>query len=82
MPMISIHALREESDALRTGFGVQHTYFYPRPPRGERLRHVVLKSFHRLISIHALREESDRRKEPEEEQDTNFYPRPPRGERR
>ena len=36
------------------------SYFYPRPPRGERLLAYSTKYGAELISIHALREESDR----------------------
>ena len=57
--MISIHALREESDARRR-FRCRLTgNFNPRPPRGERLDHDSGVELHGLISIHALREESD-----------------------
>ena len=35
---ISIHALREEGDNLYTSNSCQILYFYPRPPRGGRLR--------------------------------------------
>ena len=34
--VISIHALREEGDALHADFGVVCHDFYPRPPRGGR----------------------------------------------
>ena len=34
-------------------------YFYPRPPRGGRLRRCSGKAFDQPISIHALREEGD-----------------------
>ena len=36
---ISIHALREEGDALRVSSNTASKYFYPRPPRGG--RHLV-----------------------------------------
>ena len=36
-----------------------HGYFYPRPPRGGRLRGRVVLRPHSSISIHALREEGD-----------------------
>ena len=56
---ISIHALREEGDIHPCKQGVQQNNFYPRPPRGGRLRcHVPAHRGHR-ISIHALREEGD-----------------------
>ena len=35
--LISIHALREESDPLPPGPAAEHKDFNPRPPRGERL---------------------------------------------
>ena len=35
---ISIHALREEGDAVRRRVGAEHRNFYPRPPRGGRPR--------------------------------------------
>ena len=57
--VISIHALREEGDALhsycRTGF----RNFYPRPPRGGRLHWNRPGRTNQSISIHALREEGD-----------------------
>ena len=56
---ISIHAPREGSDA---GFVCSLTkiiYFYPRSPRGERLRKVTCVCLLREISIHAPREGSD-----------------------
>ena len=37
----------------------RNTDFYPRPPRGGRLRHVQLPSDYSPISTHALREEGD-----------------------
>ena len=36
---ISIHALREEGDRVRFLWSSQRHNFYPRPPRGGRLRH-------------------------------------------
>ncbi len=33
---ISIHALREEGDAMCVAFSSAKAYFYPRPPRGGR----------------------------------------------
>ena len=38
---ISIHALREESDMCCKAIAMRKSYFYPRPPRGERLRPVL-----------------------------------------
>ena len=57
--MISIHALREESDRSYRRAGVGHRNFNPRPPRGERRRACRGRAACRSISIHALREESD-----------------------
>ena len=56
-------------------------YFYPRPPRGERLAPRVFKPRAASISIHALREESDPAGCSHVLQLRHFYPRPPRGER-
>ena len=57
---ISIHALREEGDAVT--FEAKHTNsdFYPRPPRGGRPLAVKNSCVHEAISIHALREEGDK----------------------
>ena len=59
MNSISIHALREEGDAV-SGWATRLLLnFYPRPPRGGRLLEFgqILRCFG--ISIHALREEGD-----------------------
>ena len=57
---ISIHALREEGDAVAVSRQLLTEHFYPRPPRGGRpvygrIVHVLVS-----ISIHALREEGDK----------------------
>ena len=57
---ISIHALREEGDPLRTFRLLAVIYFYPRPPRGGRLRQNDIHRNIGEISIHALREEGDK----------------------
>ena len=57
--IISIHALREEGDRQQYVILVDFWYFYPRPPRGGRLRTWVYCGFASGISIHALREEGD-----------------------
>ena len=57
--LISIHALREESDLTLTGCGESWENFNPRSPRGERLSIIDGKISKNIISIHALREESD-----------------------
>ena len=56
--------------------------FYPRPPRGGRLRPQLAMPLLSLISIHALREEGDCRLRKRKDWSTHFYPRPPRGGRR
>ena len=56
---ISIHALREEGDAMHSRTMSRLVDFYPRPPRGGRPA-VCRGRFRRPpISIHALREEGD-----------------------
>ena len=57
--LISIHALREESDLGTIHAGIQCFDFNPRPPRGERLSVFQPVAGIEKISIHALREESD-----------------------
>ncbi len=57
--MISIHALREEGDALSRSRLPKLPYFYPRPPRGGRPGPAPSAAAARWISIHALREEGD-----------------------
>ena len=57
---ISIHPLREEGDA--TGLRISDVlelHFYPRPPRGGRLKVDQDGPCYAGISIHALREEGD-----------------------
>ena len=56
---ISIHALREEGDQDIPLVPLIDDNFYPRPPRGGRLIHVVSPPDAQNISIHALREEGD-----------------------
>ena len=55
--------------------------FYPRPPRGGRLRIQRHSSSARSISIHALREEGDAGEVSSLCKRHDFYPRPPRGGR-
>ena len=55
--------------------------FYPRPPRGGRLRRHSELTNVQIISIHALREEGDRMTPSASTSRQNFYPRPPRGGR-
>ena len=56
---ISIHALREEGDALHPYHVIHTDDFYPRPPRGGRRDTNQLYLAPVEISIHALREEGD-----------------------
>ena len=79
--IISIHALREESDHRRPCSQALLHDFNPRPPRGE--RPIVFPPLSQTggISIHALREESDRAPAFDDHQRRHFNPRPPRGER-
>ena len=78
---ISIHALREEGDVLRTAMCRHASYFYPRPPRGGRHDANHHDSRRSRISIHALREEGDPSRAIRPTRASNFYPRPPRGGR-
>ena len=79
--IISIHALREESDQVQCCWLLSCNYFNPRPPRGERLPCHRWRFRGSPISIHALREESDARAALIVSSVCNFNPRPPRGER-
>ena len=58
-PIISIHALREESDRVRRPRYPSGWDFYPRPPRGGRRSAWGGRQPRVRISIHALREEGD-----------------------
>ena len=55
--------------------------FYPRPPRGGRLRVICFNGSCWIISIHALREEGDISPSGVARVPADFYPRPPRGGR-
>ena len=78
---ISIHALREEGDTSTLWSSSCSRYFYPRPPRGGRLRVLQAQDQAVRISIHALREEGDPTKNCSKLSPRDFYPRPPRGGR-
>ena len=58
-----------------------HLHFYPRPPRGGRLKRDYSLLTTMNISIHALREEGDQKPERQLVLQKHFYPRPPRGGR-
>ena len=55
--------------------------FYPRPPRGGRLKVIPYDTVWHIVSIHALREEGDPVRADLGVGDQSFYPRPPRGGR-
>ena len=57
------------------------SYFYPRPPRGGRLKVNDFEPTTMGISIHALREEGDVHHVNHVKDAPDFYPRPPRGGR-
>ena len=57
--LISTHALREEGDIIKHLLFVLDNDFYPRPPRGGRLRRAYTFLCRSSISTHALREEGD-----------------------
>ena len=80
--LISIHALREESDLVAVHSKAVSADFNPRPPRGERFLAKPAVQTEGAISIHALREESDSVLLPACWACSYFNPRPPRGERR
>ena len=52
-------ATHQEIDHFRI-----HEHFYPRPPRGGRLRLRFVRCYSWAISIHALREEGDEVEQP------------------
>ena len=78
---ISIHALREEGDCVHRDVSDQQPDFYPRPPRGGRLRSLSIKPwtmyFYPRPPRGGRRTSSGRRAT-----FRYFYPRPPRGGRR
>ena len=57
--MISIHALREEGDLLKTDLGEHIAEFLSTPSARRATRMTELKDSRFTISIHALREEGD-----------------------
>ena len=79
---ISIHALREEGDAVQSRLQVQQRYFYPRPPRGGRpSRHQACHDTCEFLSTPSARRATYRHGA-QESKGFDFYPRPPRGGRR
>ena len=78
---ISIHALREEGDQYRAATATSFWYFYPRPPRGGRLRRVDgLHSILQFLSTPSARRATKSYCSPFWCL-IDFYPRPPRGGR-
>ena len=79
--MISIHALREEGDALPVCRAPAADDFYPRPPRGGRhgVRRLDGKA-HRFLSTPSARRATAHRRRAALDC-LHFYPRPPRGGR-
>ena len=67
---------------MPAGIPASVRHFYPRPPRGGRLRDPLIKNLYLGISIHALREEGDPPPARPACGSPDFYPRPPRGGRR
>ena len=79
---ISIHALREEGDAIKILSCTGQKRFLS-TPSARRATNIDMEQFgFALISIHALREEGDRNHGNDAAALRDFYPRPPRGGRR
>ena len=79
--VISIHALREEGDKLRSATLSSLSVFLSTPSARRATVFDVSVFFGIVISIHALREEGDNVSWYKPLQRFNFYPRPPRGGR-
>ena len=80
--VISIHALREEGDFVKSGYDLKVIEISIHALREEGDLLYSTLSIVSPISIHALREEGDRFTRRWTSISTNFYPRPPRGGRR
>ena len=78
---ISIHALREEGDALAAHAVAVRLIFLSTPSARRATAFFFQPVLNAVISIHALREEGDLTITPEHCPNLNFYPRPPRGGR-
>ena len=78
---ISIHALREEGDAMQGKYNSQSMLFLSTPSARRATHSQMEEQAHREISIHALREEGDVPVIAPSDRFLNFYPRPPRGGR-
>ena len=78
---ISIHALREEGDALQAHVSKAQCNFYPRPPRGGRQKLLYFTdTYYLFLSTPSARRATPHR-DPWRRAGSNFYPRPPRGGR-
>ena len=82
VPLISIHALREEGDSHLSGCTTRTIKFQSTPSARRATNAAQAWSQMQSISIHALREESDTVRMGKKQRRKNFNPRPPRGERR
>ena len=81
IPVISIHALREEGDRRSEPLQGLAPYFYPRPPRGGRRGGRALEVLRRkFLSTPSARRATQVRRDQWRVQ-VYFYPRPPRGGR-
>ena len=78
---ISIHALREEGDALMRPARTTEMTFLSTPSARRATGGFGVGCRLQIISIHALREEGDRHRKGHQSQRADFYPRPPRGGR-
>ena len=80
--LISIHALREEGDALPALVRIKLGKFLSTPSARRATLSGPRRSSPCFISIHALREEGDQELVRRSASSRYFYPRPPRGGRR
>ena len=78
---ISIHALREEGDAPLLEPPEVKKYFYPRPPRGGRLRAAGQHRQHHIFLSTPSARRATAAATATTATSTHFYPRPPRGGR-
>ena len=79
---ISIHALREEGDGGKDNIILNLRNFYPRPPRGGRLKPMIESQVRtQFLSTPSARRATNGWREIWASR-SHFYPRPPRGGRR
>ena len=79
--IISIHALREEGDIPPPCAMGEARYFYPRPPRGGRLRLYLPPRFWAVFLSTPSARRATAHRTRRWDSITHFYPRPPRGGR-